>query len=343
MMDKNKLKIRIYGESHADCIGVVAEGLQAGFRVDMEELAAFLARRAPGGSEWSTARMEADVPEFLSGLTDGVTDGEPLESVIRNKDRKPEDYANVRTVPRPGHADYGAWLKYGSIPSGGGKWSGRMTAPLCIVGGICRQMLAASGIEVRAHISRILDVEDDKLAGGSCIGEDFPVVSPSAGEQMKNIIADAKARGDSVGGEVECVITGVQAGVGDALFEGVEAELARMMFAIPAVKGIEFGETKDFGSGNNDAFTVEDGTVRTATNNCGGVLGGITTGMPIEFKLRFKPTPSIALEQDSVDLATMQPAKLAVQGRHDPCILPRAVPVVEAAAAIAIYNLINGE
>lgn len=342
-MDKKAIKIEIYGESHADCIGVKAEGLTSGFRVDMDELKAFLARRAPGSGEWTSARREADVPEFVSGLVDGVTDGAVLEAVIRNTDVRSKDYESIRTIPRPGHADYASWLKCGSIPAGGGRWSGRMTAPLCVVGGICKQMLAAEGIEIHAHIRSLLDIDDEPLVPGTEIGESFPTVSLRAAERMKQAIADAKAAGDSLGGAVGCLVTGVRAGVGDALFDGVEAELARMMFAIPAVKAIEFGETKDYGSENNDAFVVSDGNIKTATNNCGGVLGGVTTGMPIEFSVKIKPTPSIGIEQDSVDLSTMQPAKLKGNGRHDPCILPRAVPVVEAAAAIAIYNLINGE
>lgn len=341
-MSDNKLDIRIYGESHAECIGVVVEGLPAGKRIDMDELKAFLGRRAPGKGDWSTPRKEADLPEFVSGLVDGVTDGKTLEAVIRNTNTRPQDYANVQTVPRPGHADYGSWVKYGHIPTGGGKWSGRMTAPLCIIGGICKQLLAEEGIEIQAHIKRILDMCDEPLEAGSEIGL-FPTVSKSTGEKMQEAIREAKEAGDSLGGDIGCAIRGVRAGVGDALFDGIEAEIARLVFAIPAVKGIEFGTVRDCGVENNDAFVVVDGRVETATNNCGGILGGISTGMPIEFTVKLKPTPSIGVEQDSVDLETMQPAKLKIEGRHDPCILPRAVPVVEAAAAIAIYNLINGE
>ncbi|MDD5824083.1 MAG: chorismate synthase [Firmicutes bacterium] len=346
-MSDNRLDIRIYGESHADCIGVVAEGLPAGKKIDMDALKGFLARRAPGQGDWSTPRKEPDLPEFASGLVekDGewVTDGRTLEAIIRNTNRRPQDYANVQTVPRPGHADYGSWVKYGHIPSGGGKWSGRMTAPLCIIGGICKQLLAEDGIEIKAHIIRLLEYCDDAMEENSVVREGFPTISERAADSMKKAIQNARSVGDSIGGEIECMITGVKAGVGDALFDGMEAEIARMIFAIPAVKGIEFGTMRECGVDNNDAFVVEDGVVKTATNNCGGILGGISTGMPIVFATKVKPTPSIAIEQDSVDLETMQPVKLKVQGRHDPCILPRAVPVVEAAAAIAIYNLINGE
>lgn len=313
-MSNNHLQIEIYGESHAEKIGVIIDGLPAGFRVDITELEAFLSRRAPGNSPCSTARREPDKPVFVRGLPEGVTDGGTLEAFIVNQDVRKEDYEKFSTVPRPGHADYGAWLKTGRIPSGGGRWSGRMTALLCIAGGICKQILAAEDIEIEAEISRL---------GGD--------------------IEEAKSRGDSVGGDISCRITGVKAGVGNALFDGIESEIARLAFAIPAVKGIEFGDTKDYGSENNDAFVIEDGEVRTATNNCGGILGGISTGMPIEFKLRFKPTPSIGIEQDSVDLETMQPAKIKIEGRHDPCILPRALPCVEAVAAIAIYSMLQNE
>lgn len=342
-MSNKSLNIQILGESHAEKIGVIVEGFPAGAKVDLDALKAFLSRRAPGKGDWATPRKEADLPHFVSGIEDGVLNGEVFEAAIYNTNIRPQDYANVQTVPRPGHADYGSWIKYGRIPTGGGKWSGRMTAPLCIAGGICKQLLEGEGIEIKAHIRRVGDVCDEPLTAETKVGEVFPTVSEAAAEGMKAVIDEARTRLDSVGGEIGCIITGVKAGVGDALFDGIEAEIARMAFAIPAVKGIEFGTTKDYGSANNDAFIVEDGKVSTLTNNCGGILGGISTGMPIEFKLLIKPTPSIGIEQRSVNLETMEEESITVNGRHDPCILPRAVPVVEAAAAIAIYNLINEE
>lgn len=346
MNERRTLDIRIYGESHAECIGVIAEGLPKDAVVNLNELKTFLARRAPGNNEWSTPRKEADLPNFLRGAgVDGdrlVLSGGLFDARINNTNVRSKDYENVARVPRPGHADFGSWVKYGEIRPGGGKWSGRMTAPLCIIGGIVKQLLEQDGIEIKANIHRIADVCDSKLEADSCVGT-FPTVSEEAETRMREVIARAKENGDSVGGEISCIITGVRAGIGDALFDGVEAEIARMAFAIPAVKGIEFGSTKDYGSENNDDFIVKDGKVETATNNAGGVLGGITTGMPIEFKLKIKPTPSIAIEQRSVNLDNMKEVSLKVEGRHDPCILPRAVPVVEACAAIAVYNLIRGE
>lgn len=320
----DNLRVTIFGQSHAPAVGVTIEGLPAGEQIDFARLRAFLARRAPGQSALTTSRREPDEPEFLSGLVDGVTCGAPLTAIIRNTDARSQDYEAIKNIPRPGHADYTAWAKYGGAwdHAGGGQFSGRMTAPLCIAGGICLQLLEKEGITVRARAAEI-GGETEEAA-------------------MEAAIRAAQADGDSVGGIVECVIYGMSAGVGGALFGGLESRIARIVFGIPAVKGVEFGEgfaaARLRGSENNDAFTVENGAVVTKTNRCGGVLGGISTGMPIVFRAAFKPTPSIAREQESVDLTTMQPTKLSVHGRHDPCIVPRAVPAVEAAAAIAAYD-----
>lgn len=352
------IKVDIYGASHAEKIGVIIEGLPSGLEVDLEKLQEFMNRRAPGNNPWSTPRKEADVPEIISGLTDGKTDGSALEAVIYNRNIRPGDYGNVLSVPRPGHADYTSWIKYGRIETGGGKWSGRMTAPLCIAGGIVMQFMENRGINISAHIYEIGGVSDDsvrelleeqmrgklnekgnrKLSSG-----EFPTISDSKGQLMMDKIAEARSRGDSIGGQIECVITGMPAGVGDALFGGIENRLSQAVFAVPAVKAIEFGEVKMYGSDNNDAFCIRDGRVETRTNNHGGILGGISSGMPIIFRVKIKPTPSIAMEQDSVDLVSMESAKIAVRGRHDPCIVPRAVPCIEAAAAIAIYDMLLGE
>ena len=334
------LKVDIYGASHAEKIGVTVEGIPEGQKIDFEKLQKFLNRRAPGQNAWSTPRKEADVPEVISGMKDGLTDGNTLEAVIYNTNTRPGDYGNVISVPRPGHADYTSWVKYGKIETGGGKWSGRLTAPLCIAGGIVRQFMEEMGIEIKAHIYSLGGVMDAPLGD---IHEEFPVVSKEAGEKMMEKIAEAKAEGDSIGGEIECVITGVPAGIGDALFGGMESRISSAVFGVPAVKAIEFGDTKMRGSENNDPFAIEDGKIVTTTNNHGGILGGISSGMPIVFRVKIKPTPSIGIEQDSVDVIKMEPAKLEVRGRHDPCIIPRAVPCIEAAAAIAVYDMLIGD
>lgn len=320
----DSLHVTIFGQSHASAVGVTVEGIPAGERIDMERLRVFLKRRAPGRSELSTSRTEPDEPEFLSGLADGLTCGAPLTAILRNTDVRRQDYAVLGRVPRPGHADYAAWAKYGDAydRSGGGQFSGRMTAPLCIAGGVCIQLLEKEGVTIRARAVEIGGETEDAA--------------------MVDAIREAKSDGDSVGGVVECVVDGVSAGWGGALWDGLESRIARLVFAIPAVKGVEFGAgfgaARLRGSVNNDAFAVENGRVVTRTNHSGGILGGISSGMPIVFRAAFKPTPSIALEQQSVDLATMEPAALRVTGRHDPCVVPRAIPVVEAAAAIALYD-----
>ena len=316
----NLYRFTIWGQSHAPAIGVTIEGIPAG-------LSAFLARRAPGTRPFSTARKEADAPEFLSGLTDGVTCGAPVTAMIRNTNVRPSDYDNLRSVPRPGHADYTAFVKYGEArdASGGGQFSGRLTAPLCIAGGLALQLLEAEGIRIRARIAS---------AGGE--------TDPQA---MTAAMQAAKDAGDSVGGVIECVCEGVPAGLGEPMFGGMENRLAQAVFGIPAVKGIEFGAgfaaASMRGSENNDPFFFdENGAVRTRSNHAGGILGGITTGMPIVFRTAFKPTPSIGLPQDSVDLNTRQNVRLEISGRHDSCIVPRALPVVESAAACVIYDSI---
>lgn len=316
--------VTVFGQSHSPAVGVTVEGIPAGERVDLERLRAFLARRAPGQSVLASPRREADEPEFLSGLVDGVTCGAPLTAILRNADAREQDYEALKNVPRPGHADYTAWVKYGAARdyAGGGQFSGRLTAPLCIAGGICLQLLEKEGVSVSARAVEI-GGETERAA-------------------MEVAIRDAKAEGDSVGGVVACEALGVPAGLGDAMFGGLESRIAQIVFGIPAVKGIEFGEgfaaARLRGSENNDAFAVENGRIVTRTNHSGGILGGISTGMPIVFRVAFKPTPSIAKAQESVDLGTMQPVTLCVAGRHDPCVVTRAVPVVEAAASIALYD-----
>lgn len=338
------IRVTIFGQSHSPAIGMTLEGIPAGEKIDFAELAAFAARRAPGGQAYATARKEADQPEFISGLRDDVTCGTPITAIIRNTDTRSRDYEELRVVPRPGHADYTASVKYNGCQdyAGGGHFSGRLTAPMVIAGGICRQILEREGIQIAARIASIGGIRDEGELSEEVLKKSFPVMSDIQGEKMLSRIAEAKADGDSVGGIIECTVFGLPAGLGDPMFDGMENRIAQIVFGIPAVKGVEFGvgfaAAEMTGSENNDAFLMRDGRVETKTNHCGGILGGITNGMPLTFRAAFKPTPSIAKEQDSINLETKEAVKLVVKGRHDPCIVPRAVPVVEAAAAIAVYD-----
>ena len=348
------LHISVFGQSHAQAIGVTVDGLPAGERVDMVQLQSFLDRRAPGRDATATPRKEADVPKILCGLVDDVTCGAPLCAVIENTNTRSKDYDRLKDVPRPGHADYTAQIRYGGFQDvcGGGHFSGRLTAPVCIAGGIAIQILQRRGIEIAAHIRSIGGAEDRPF---NAIGESkgalqnlknkkFPVLNDAAEEAMREVIMRARAEGDSVGGVVECMVTGLPAGVGDPMFGGVESRLAAALFGIPAVKGVEFGAGFEVaqmrGSENNDPFVVENGKVVTVSNHAGGILGGITTGMPVVFRLAFKPTPSISREQASISLSRGTGETLTVEGRHDPCIVPRAVPVVEATAALVLLDML---
>lgn len=344
------LKLSIFGQSHAPAIGMTLDGIPAGLTVDLEKLQQFLNRRAPGQNDFSTPRREEDRPEFLSGLLNGFTCGAPLAAIIRNTNTRSGDYANLMDCPRPGHADYTAQVKYGGYQdaAGGGHFSGRLTAPLCIAGGLCKQWLEAKGIRIGAHIAAIAGIPDtpfDPIKPQlSSVGADFPVLNPEAGARMRQAISDAKRDLDSVGGIIECAVTGLPAGLGEPMFGGVEGRIAQIVYGIPAVKGVEFGigfEAANLrGSENNDDFRMEEGKVVTSTNHCGGILGGITNGMPLLFRAAIKPTPSISQAQQSVSLSRGENQELVVKGRHDPCIVPRAVPVVEAAAAIAIFDML---
>lgn len=349
-----KVKITIFGQSHSEAIGVVIDGLPVGEEIDMAEVQKFMARRAPGQNAWSTPRKEADLPRVVSGLFEGKTCGAPLCAVIENTNTRSKDYDKLKDLPRPGHADFTAWVKYDGCNDhrGGGHFSGRMTAPLCFAGAVCKQILERKGIYVGAHILSIKGVKDRPFDAVEIDGETmqtvaakaFPVQDDKAGEEMQAAIAAARAKGDSVGGIVECAVTGLPVGVGEPMFDGLESVLAQAVFAIPAVKGVEFGAgfavAELFGSENNDAFIYEDGTVKTKTNHHGGSLGGISSGMPLVFRAAFKPTPSISMEQATISISKREKDKLAVTGRHDPCIVPRAVPVVEAAAAVAVLDLL---
>lgn len=342
------LKLSIFGQSHAPAIGMTLDGVPAGQAIDLDELQRFLDRRAPGRAEYATPRKEADRPEFLSGLVGNVTCGAPLAAIIRNTNTRSGDYSNLAVVPRPGHADYTAAVKYGGAQdaAGGGHFSGRLTAPLCIAGGVCLQLLRREGIEIISRIAAIAGVEDLGELTASTAEKKFPVVDDAQGTKMREAIAAAKAEGDSVGGIIEVAAFGLPVGLGDPMFGGMENRIAAIVFGIPAVKGVEFGEgfgaARLRGSENNDGFCVRDGKIGTITNHCGGILGGITNGMPLRFRAAVKPTPSIFRPQRSVNLETMEETTLQIQGRHDPCIVPRAVPVMEAAAAIAIYDALLG-
>ena len=346
------LKLSIFGQSHGPVIGMTLDGIPAGLHVDSEKLQQFLDRRAPGQNDWSTPRKEADKIEFLAGIVDDYTCGAPIAAIIHNKNTRSGGYDNLKDTPRPGHADYTAQVKYGGFQdaAGGGHFSGRLTAPLCIAGGMCKQWLEEMGIRIGAHIDflgGITDTAFDPLEPElKFVHSRFPVLSMQAGQEMRKRIDEAKEAQDSIGGEIECAITGVPAGLGEPIFGGVESRMAQILYGIPAVKCVEFGAGKTVaysrGSQINDTFIVEDGQVKTSTNHAGGILGGITSGMPILFRVSIKPTPSIGKLQRSVNLTTMEEVALEIKGRHDPCIVPRAVPVVEAAAAIAIYDLILG-
>jgi len=348
--------LSVFGQSHSTGIGAVLDGMPVGFAPDLEELAAFMKRRAPGQNKMSTQRKEDDAPEILSGLAGGVTCGAPLSFVIRNKDQRSNDYAEVRDCPRPAHADFAAHVKYGghNDVAGGGHFSGRLTAPICAAGGVLLQYLKANGVTVAAHIENIGKAADVRFdAAGvteadleALLGKDFPVINDSAVEKMAEEIEKARLSADSVGGVIECAVTGLPVGLGDPMFDGIENRLAQALFAIPAVKGVEFGAgfsvADMLGSENNDPFYMDGDTVRTKTNNHGGILGGITSGMPLVFRIAMKPTPSIGLEQDTVSLSAKENARLTVHGRHDPCVVVRAVPVVEAVAALVLADFMIG-
>ncbi len=347
------IKISVFGQSHGEAIGVVIDGLPAGEAVDMEELAAFLDRRRPGKSPLSTSRQEADAPEFLSGLVDGVTCGAPLCAVIRNSGQRSGDYRELAQRPRPAHADYTARVKWGGHADmrGGGHFSGRLTAPLCIAGGIAKQILARRGVHVGAHLAAVGTVEDapfplypSPALFAAVAAKQLPVIDDGAGERMQALILTARQEQDSVGGVVECAAVGLPAGLGEPMFGGVENRLAAALFGIPAVKGVEFGAgfaaARLRGSEANDPFVLQDGGVRTAGNHAGGILGGITDGMPVVARVAVKPTPSIARPQRTVDLAATEETELSIHGRHDPCIAHRAVPVVEAVTAAVLLDLL---
>ena len=349
----DKIKISVFGESHGNGIGVVIDGLPAGVKIDMDKVLVQMARRAPGKDKTATPRLEKDFPKVLSGMLNDTLTGAPLCAVIENTNTKSGDYSNLLACPRPGHSDYTAFVKYNASNDirGGGHFSGRLTAPIVFAGAICRQILENKGIKISAHINNIGTAYDESF-NPVCIDDElieklnnssFAVIDDSVEEKMRTQVEEARLELDSIGGSIECAVTGIDAGFGEPMFDGVEGVIAKAVFGIPAIKGIEFGRGFELsemrGSQANDAFRYKDGKVVTETNNCGGILGGITNGMPIVFKTCVKPTPSISQKQNTVDLQKKENAELEIHGRHDPCIVPRAVPVIEAVTAIAIINL----
>lgn len=351
----SKIKLSIFGESHGNAIGITIDGLPAGFSIDMDKIMMEMARRAPGKSSLSTPRKESDIPEILSGYFEGKTTGAPLCAIIRNSNTKSKDYSKLKDVMRPGHADYTGAVRYKGFNDyrGGGHFSGRITAPLVFAGAICKQILEVKGIIVSAHINSIGKIKDCSFLESDISDEllnsfkekELPLINTKLEDEMRQEILSARSSGDSIGGTIECAILGVSPGIGDPFFDSVESTLAHLMFSVPAVKGIEFGKGFDIskmrGSEANDEYYLENGNIKTKTNNNGGILGGITNGMPIIFNVAIKPTASIFKEQNAVNIVTMEETTLCIEGRHDPCIVQRALPVIEAVAAIGITELMN--
>ena len=347
------IKLSIFGESHGEAIGCVIDGLPSGVKLDMDKIYLDMSRRAPGKDKTATPRLEKDIPHILSGVLDGVTTGAPLAMIIENTNTKSGDYSNLMTVPRPSHSDYPAYVKYDGKNDirGGGHFSGRLTAPLVFAGAVAKQILSEKGITVGAHIAQIGSTRDEMFDKNNISADlldmlsqrSFSVISDDAEKAMRAVVEDARMNLDSVGGIVECAAVGLPVGIGANMFSTVESHLSSILFGIPAVKGVQFGAGFDFsemtGSGANDGYCIKEGKVSLVSNNNGGVLGGMTTGAPLVLSVAIKPTPSISQPQQSVNLQTMTDETLVIHGRHDPCIVPRAVPVVEAAVAFGILDL----
>ena len=353
----NNLKLSIFGESHGNAIGITVDGLPTGFKICMDKVLDEMKRRAPGRSKLSTPRKEEDLPEILSGYFEGKTTGAPLCAIIRNSNTKSKDYSILKDVMRPGHADYTGNIKYNGFNDyrGGGHFSGRITAPLVFAGAICKQVLETKGIKVIAHVKSIGDIEDKSFLDIDITqdieklfkGKELPLIDSTKEDLIRGEIENARKNQDSLGGTIECAILGIEPGIGNPFFNSIESTLAQLMFSIPAVKGIEFGKGFDIakmkGSKANDEFYYDGDSVKTYTNNNGGVLGGISNGMPIIFNTAIKPTSSIFREQNTVNIKTKENTTLKIEGRHDPCIVQRAIPVIEAVAAIGILELIGNK
>ncbi|MBY0757356.1 chorismate synthase [Clostridium sardiniense] len=352
----NNLKISIFGESHGVGIGLTIDGIPSGFPIDLERINCEMERRAPGRNNLSTARKEGDKIEILSGLFEGKTTGTPLCGMIRNSDKRSKDYSKLKSLMRPGHADYTGNIRYDGFNDyrGGGHFSGRITAPLVFGGAICKQILESYGIKIVSHIKSIGSIEDESFnpvnVSDTLIEElpkmELPLINKALDNDIRNEILSAKSEGDSVGGIIECAIVNIDAGIGNPFFDSVESTLAHLLFSVPAVKGVEFGEgfniTKLRGSEANDEFYYDGDKVKTRSNNNGGILGGITSGMPVIFRVAIKPTASILKKQNTINIDEKRNEELNIEGRHDPCIVQRAVPVIESVAAIGILELLKG-
>ena len=345
------LKISVFGESHGAAIGAVLDNLPAGEKIDIDKIYFQMLRRAPGFDKTSTERKENDIPQIISGILNGYTTGAPVCAIIQNTDVNSDGYEHIKNIARPGHADYSAKIKYHGFNDtrGGGHLSGRITATLTFCGALCRQILENRGIYIGAHVYSIFDIFDENIETNfsdnllkKLSTEKFPVIDSNIKEKMIDKIIQVKKNGDSVGGIVECATSNVPPGLGNPIFDGIENKISSLIFAIPAIKGIEFGagfqSTKMLGSQNNDSFVIKNGKILTKTNNHGGILGGISSGMPIIFRCAIKPTPSIAKLQETVDISTKLATKISISGKHDPCIVPRVVPVIESIAAIALLD-----
>lgn len=349
----DKIKLSIFGESHGEAIGCVIDGLPAGIKIDMNAVYKDMQRRAPGKDKTATPRLEKDIPHILSGMLDNVTTGAPLAMVIENTNTKSGDYSNLMTVPRPSHSDYPAYVKYGGNNDirGGGHFSGRLTAPLVFAGSVAKQILSQKGVTIGAHIKQIGSVCDavsdlnktDKSLLDALSSSTFSLIDETKEQAMRDEIEKARLSLDSVGGIIECFAVGLPVGLGGNMFDTVEGKLASILFGVPAVKGVEFGIGFGFAdkraSEVNDQYEIKNGRVATLSNNNGGVLGGMTDGAPLSVSVAIKPTPSIAKKQKSVNLLTMENAELEIHGRHDPCIVVRAVPVIECAVALGLLDL----
>lgn len=349
----DKIKLSVFGESHGEAIGCVIDGLPAGVKLDFDEIYKDMARRAPGKDKTATPRLEKDIPKVLSGVIDGVTTGAPLACVIENTNTRSGDYSNLMTVPRPSHSDYPAYVKYNGFNDirGGGHFSGRLTAPLVFAGAVAKQMLKEKGVFIGAHIKQIGTVFDGDVDYNDISKElvtalasmSFSLVDAGREQAMRDEVEKARMSLDSVGGVIECFAVGLPVGVGGNMFDTVESKLASILFGVPAVKGVQFGLGFNFAdknaSGVNDEYEIKNGAVNTLSNNNGGVLGGMTDGAPLVVSVAIKPTPSISKKQRSVNLQTMQNTELEIHGRHDPCIVPRAVPVIESAVALGLLDL----
>lgn len=351
----NNIKYTIFGESHGEGIGIVIDNLPAGVTLNISYMKQEMQRRRPGNTLTATTRNEQDEFDIISGIFEGKTTGTPLCAFIKNTDHQSKDYSKTKDLIRPGHADFTGFIKYKGFNDyrGGGHFSGRLTAAIVFAGAIAKQLLAMSNISIISHIYKIGTICDLTLSNVDFNKEDlshlstasFPTIDRAMETVMQNKILDAKSKGDSIGGIVETAILNLHAGIGSPFFDSLESTISHLIFSIPGVKGIEFGDgfalAEMKGSDANDEFYVDNNNIRTLTNHCGGILGGISTGMPLIFRAAFKPTPSISMEQKTVNIKTLENDLIQIEGRHDPCIVPRAVPVVEATAAMAILDMLN--